>query len=285
MTIPTEHHPSIIQATRKDTSSIVDLIDKASLVHRHLDWRPLLHWVEQEPFLLKIENSEIQGILSCAPDPEGIAWIHCFAAADKNTYRQIWSELLEVVKKNPALKECILCSVGMIDWYTKLLAESEFTLLQNIVVLYWNGKLPPLVTLSPELLIRPMEYEDLDQVIQVDHSAFSPIWTISRSTFDQVYTQSEHSNVAELNGVIAGYEISTANHFSAHLTRLAVRPEYKQANIGYSLGREMLSYFSRRGIHQISVNTQNDNVASISLYKKLGFNLSDESFPVYCLKV
>lgn len=285
MSLASDLHSSIIQAKSKDIRIIAEFIDRASLVHRHLDWRPLLQWVDQEPFLIKYKEGEIQGILSCAPDPKGIAWIHCFAAADSHTYHQTWMELLDAAKNDPSLNECIICSVGLLDWYAKLLAASEFTLVQDIVVLYWDGKLPPMIPLAPEILIRPMEYEDLDQVIQVDHSAFSPIWTISRSTFDQVYTQSEHSNVAEINGVIVGYEISTANHFSAHLTRLAVRPEYKQANIGYSLGREMLAHFSRRSIRQISVNTQNDNLASISLYKKLGFTLSDESFPVYCLEV
>lgn len=285
MTLASAPQLSIIQAKSKDIRGVAEFIDRASLVHRHLDWRPLLQWIDQRPFLIKYEKGEIQGILSCAPDPKGIAWIHCFAADDQRTYHQTWMVLLETAKNDPALSDCIICSVGLLDWYAKLLAASEFTLVQDIVVLYWDGKLPPLLVLAPDILIRPMEYDDLDQVIEVDHSAFSPIWTISRSTFDQVYTQSEHSNVAEINGIIVGYEISTANHFSAHLTRLAVRPEYKQANIGYSLGREMLSYFYRRGIRQVSVNTQNDNIASISLYKKLGFTLSNESFPVYCFKV
>jgi len=285
MALKSAPQSTIIQAKSQDTRVIAEFIDRASLVHRHLDWRPLMQWVDREPFLVKFEKGKIQGILSCAPDPEGIAWIHCFAAVSQLTYQETWIELFEVAKSHPALRECILCSVGLLDWYARLLSSSNFSLVQNIVVLYWDGRLPPAIALSPEILIRPMEYDDLDQVIEVDHSAFSPIWTISRSTFDQVYTQSEHSNVAEINGVIAGYEISTANHFSAHLTRLAVRPEFKKANIGYSLGREMLVYFSKRGIRQISVNTQNDNIASISLYKKLGFSLSDESFPVFCLKV
>lgn len=285
MTIQSDSHLYIIQAKSEDASYISEFIDRAIFVHRHLDWRPLLHWIDQEPFLIKLDRGKIQGILSCAPDPEGIAWIHCFAADDLHTYHQTWFELLETARKIPALQGCIICSVGLFDWYAKLLAESEFTLIQNIVVLYWDGKLPPPSVLGTEIFIRPMEYADLDQVIQVDHSAFSPIWTISRSTFDEVYTQSEHSNVAEINGEIVGYEISTANHFSAHLTRLAVKPEYKQANIGYTLGHEMLSFFSRRGIRQISVNTQTDNTASISLYKKLGFRLSEESFPVYCLQI
>ncbi len=285
MALPSSNRTSIIQATRKDTSAVATFLDNSLLVHRNLDWRSLIQWIDYQPFLLKIEQNKIVGLLSCAPDPEGVAWIHCFAANDLNRYRESWQQLLQSAKENPVLQKCILCSVGLIQWFNELLESSGFSVLQEIVVLYWNGKIPPQIPLSPEMIIRPMESNDLDQVVQVDHTAFAPIWEISRDSFQQVYLQSEHASVAEIDGNIIGYELSTANHFSAHLTRLAVLPAYTKVHLGYSLVREMLTYFQKRGIRQISVNTQRDNLASLSLYKKTGFVQSEEQYPVYSLQL
>ncbi len=285
MTFSSSAPSSIIQAGKQDTSAVAAFVENSLLVHRNLDWRSLMQWLDQEPFLLKIEHDHIKGLLACAPDPEGIAWIHCFAANDLHRFREIWRELLEAARANPVMKKCILCSVGLVEWFNNLLETSGFSVLQHIVVLYWNGKIPPQISITPEILIRPMELTDLDQVIQVDHSAFAPIWEISQDSFQQVYLQAEHASVAEINGRIIAYELSTANHLSAHLTRLAVLPEFTKAKIGYSLVREMLIYFSRQGIRQITVNTQEDNLASISLYKKSGFVLTEEKYPVFGLQL
>ncbi len=285
MALPASGQSSISQADRKDTGDVAAFIENALLLHRNLDWRSTIQWIDRSPFLLKKENNKIVGLLSCAPDPEGIAWIHCFAANDLNRYREIWQEMLNVAKSTPTLQKCMLCSVGLIPWFNELLELSGFSVLQQIVVLYWNGKIPSPASLSSEIIIRPMESEDLEQVIQVDHTAFAPIWQISEESFKQVYLQAEHASVAEIDGKIIGYELSTANHFSAHLTRLAVLPAYTKSHIGYSLAREMLVYFHKRGIRQISVNTHCDNLASLSLYKKSGFELSEENYPVYCLQL
>jgi RimJ/RimL family protein N-acetyltransferase len=42
----------------------------------------------------------------------------------------------------------------------------------------------------------------------------------------------------------------------------------------------MIRYFSRLGTGFITVNTQSDNLASLNVYKKLGFTLTGEKFPV-----
>jgi ribosomal protein S18 acetylase RimI-like enzyme len=130
-----------------------------------------------------------------------------------------------------------------------------------------------------------MEPGDIDEVARLDQQVFEPIWAISRVSLENAYTNAEHTSVAEIDGKIVGYELSTADHLSAHLTRLAVIPGYTHANIGYSLTREMFEFFTRRGIHHITVNTQDNNTASISLYKKLGFIMTSDTFPVFSLIV
>jgi ribosomal protein S18 acetylase RimI-like enzyme len=47
----------------------------------------------------------------------------------------------------------------------------------------------------------------------------------------------------------------------------------------------MIKYFKRKGIDQISVNTQDNNTSSLALYKRLGFELTGETFPVFRYKI
>ena len=278
--------PVIRQADLHDVTAISRFMDESVLVHRNLDWQPLLEWVDREPFLLRLENEKISALLSCAPDPEGIAWIHAFAmnfwSSDIN---KIWLSLLQPAILTLTNLQSNLYSVSLYDWFSKLLKETGFTVLQNIVVLNWSRNMPPALLLPPEVLIRPMEPGDIDEVAGLDQQVFEPIWAISRVSLENAYTNAEHTSVAEIDGKIIGYELSTADHLSAHLTRLAVLPGYTHANIGYTLTREMFEFFTRRGIHHITVNTQDNNTASISLYKKLGFSMTSDTFPVFSLKV
>lgn len=273
---------TIRQATSLDIAAVTRFVDQAVLVHRNLDWQPLMDWVPREPFLLRYEGQKLTSLFSCAPDPAGTAWIHAFAMDHwSSDMEKIWHSLLEPSIVTLQKLNSNLYTVALHDWYVNLLKTTGFSIIQNIVVLTWNRTLPEKLPLPHNVIIRPMERSDLDAVVEIDRQAFDPVWTISRVSMECAYLSAAHATVAEMDGVIIGYELSTANHLSAHLTRLAVLSDYKHANIGYSLAREMLEYFKSFRKSLVTVNTQEDNSASIGLYRKLGFTLTEESFPIY----
>lgn len=272
---------TIRQATKNDISLVATFLSKAALVHRHLDWRPMLDWIEFEPFLLLFSQEQLCSVLSCAPDPEGIAWIHIFAADHYSTSAEYFSALFTTATNHGALSNHTFCTVGLYEWFNELVDKFGFVKTQDIVVLTRESKTKLEFQREEQVLTRPLELEDLDEVARVDTHAFEPIWVLSREMLELAFRQSEHAAVAELDGKIVGYEISTANHFAAHLARLAVDPTIARKHIGLELVRYMLDYYARRGIQNITVNTQSNNVASLSLYKKLGFIETDETFPVF----
>ena len=94
-----------------------------------------------------------------------------------------------------------------------------------------------------------MELSDIEVVARIDQTSFEPIWTISVSGLKSAFFQAKHSSVAEINGKIIGYELSTANQFSAHLARVAVFPEFQNAKIGSHLVSEMITHFLNQGIN------------------------------------
>ena len=282
---PSEANNNLRQANSLDISAITEFIDQASLVHRNLDWRPLSDWIPLEPFLLWEEERKITALLSCAPDPEGIAWIHAFASdgwfSDLNKY---WDSLLDRSLAILQSTNSALYTISMFQWFTKLLFRTGFSLVHNVIVLSRLADPPPALAFPPEVFFRPMQESDLDAVAALDRESFDPAWVISRPSLKYTFLNVQHAEVAEIDDRIIGYELSTANGVSAHLTRLAVSPHYRKANIGYNLTQLMIRDFAAHGIRNITVNTQENNFASISLYRKLGFELTNQSFPIYSLR-
>ncbi len=272
---------TIRQAQKSDSSLIADFLSRAVCIHRHLDWQGVLDWIPFDPFLLMQDEYRLQAILSCPPDREKIAWIRCFASEKKYDLNLAWDTLFTKIQTLPTMAGSSIYSVGLNDWFAFLLERSGFDNFQNIVVLQWNEKMPVFQSIDQPWWIRPMEESDLEQVADLDRTAFEPIWVNPADKVRLAYAQAEHASVVELDGHIIGYEMTTANHISAHLARIATHPDFQHQHIGSSLITEMFGYFIRKGIKQISVNTQSTNSASLALYKRLGFELTGEKFPVF----
>ena len=93
----------------------------------------------------------------------------------------------------------------------------------------------------------------------MDNIAFESLWQNSQASLTLALKQSAYATVAEVDGQIIGYQISTGSGYSAHLARLAVLPRLQRKAIGYQLVRDLLEYFANREIYRITVNTQDNN--------------------------
>ncbi len=252
-------------------------------IHRHLDWRAPLEWLGSQPFLLAEVGEKPVGVLACPPDPPGIAWVRLFCASeDRISPSLAWAALLEGAKALLAAQTGqLLAAIALNDWFEDLLIGSGFEHPQNIVVLEWRGNLPQGRPVSAGVSIRKMALADLPAVEEVDRLAFHPLWRNSLDALTLAYSQSALSTVAETSQGIVGYQISTSVPLSGHLARLAVHPDAQRQNIGHALVHDLLTYFKREGAWRVTVNTQSDNYASLSLYEKIGFVRTDGAFPVY----
>lgn len=276
-----DNYCEIHQASSNELSSIAEFLKNAPLVHRHLDWRTTFDWLDKSPFLVLSQEREIKAILVAVPDPPGAAWIRCFAVGFGVPPGKTWEILAPYARSALAPMDAKMIAVSLNDWFSRVLVYHGFTVRQKIVVLEWNHKIPELVELPPDYLVRPMVEGDLTDVEEVDRSSFESIWINTTPSLQAAYNQAAHSYVIEKENQIIAYEMSTASQFTAHLARLAVLPEFRRLNLGKALVSNMLSDFSHKGILQITVNTQSDNRASLHLYKHLGFTPTFEEYPVF----
>lgn len=277
---------SVRTATPEDRQKLANLIHFEIYVHRHLDWRPPLDWIGHQPYLLAEQNDKILAALACPPDPPKVAWLRLFAASSEISVRRaweaLWPEAHSQLLETPGLKR--IAAIPLQNWFHNLLAESDFQETHRVVMLNWEpgrqaSRAP--ASLPPELTIRPMNFDDLVWVEKIDESSFGSVWQNSQESLELAFRQAAVATVVEEAGRLIAYQISTPTPMGGHLARLAVHPDLQGLGIGYALVCDMQSQFERRGAQTVSVNTQQDNYVSLSLYEKAGFRRTGEEYPVF----
>jgi ribosomal-protein-alanine N-acetyltransferase len=274
---------TVRNASSKDRHKLANLLHFELHVHRHLDWRPPLDWLGHEPFLIAEEHGNPLATLACPPDPPSVAWIRLFAVTSGMSHQDAWDLLWpEAQTLLRSLSQKVdVAVIPLHSWFEELLVANGFDEINRVVMMAWH----PHDNLREDKIgpfnIRPMNLDDLADVQEIDAAAFGSVWQNSRDSLEIAFRQAAVATVVEENGFSIAYQISTVTPMGGHLARLAVRPEYQRNGIGKALVRDMLSQFYRRGAQTVSVNTQKDNRASISLYQKAGFRLTGEEYPLY----
>lgn len=273
---------SVREATLDDRQRLANMIHFEVYVHRHLDWRGPLDWLGYSPYLVAESRDKLAGALACPLDEPEIPWIRLFVAGTGNPLGEVWQVLWEAAwEALIQLGKPQAAAIVMQGWYRELLEAIGFVHTGNVVVLmserYGSPGLPKQIPGS----IRAMTPADLEMVYKIDYVTFKEEWRNSPSSLALAYQQASWATVVLDGQEVIGYQISTASQTSAHLARLAVHPRMQNKGIGYALVYDMLEEFYRRGINQITVNTQQDNMASLALYARAGFVHMEEYYPVY----
>jgi ribosomal-protein-alanine N-acetyltransferase len=273
-------------AVQTDQRQIGSLIQHSQHIHRHLDWRNPLDWIGSRPYFVLENQEQIVAALACPPDPPQVAWIRLFANSGKIPFEQAWQILWEAARSDLASKGKYLAGGIVLNrWMQDLLCASGFQTHQSIVMLEREDHNPIEMAQLPGISIRQMLTYDLPAVAEVDAQAFDLLWQNSLPALERAYPQATLASVAEMDGRVVGYQISTRNSLGAHLARLAVRPEMQGRSVGRAMVADLVRQAEKRGMFRLTVNTQSDNATSLALYKRTGFRETGEQYPVYQLQV
>lgn len=275
-------------ATPSDRNVITTLARFERRVHSHLDWKPVEAWLGAQPFLLAEQGRRVVGALACPPDPPDTAWIRLLAVSDTVPAGDVWRLLWEPARAQlAAMRVTGVAGLSTGDWMPHLYQRAGFRRTHEVVVLARAAQ-PVGVQrrergLPAPARLRPARPGDDAALITTDQAAFTPPWQLSPEMIRTAIAQADLITVAEVDGQIVGYQLTTANRNGAHLARLAVSPSWQGHGLGAALVANMIEYYEARGVHELTVNTQDSNAASLNVYQRLGFQLSGTRFPVFQL--
>jgi ribosomal-protein-alanine N-acetyltransferase len=121
------------------------------------------------------------------------------------------------------------------------------------------------------LLILPMELSDIDEVLQIERASCPSPW--SRNSFISEIRDNEdaHYFVAKSQGRIAGYLGSWFILDEAHITTVAVSPDFRRRGVATSLFNFIFAVGEANGITAFTLEVRKSNIGAQRLYSQLGF--------------
>lgn len=121
--------------------------------------------------------------------------------------------------------------------------------------------------------IREFRQEDLAKVCEIESKAFPypypcHIFIIYHHLFPELFL------VVECDKEVVGYSLGIIEHNTrGHLISIAVDERFRRRGLGEALLREFENRLKTRGVPEAVLEVSVNNVAAISLYKKLGYKI------------
>lgn len=122
-----------------------------------------------------------------------------------------------------------------------------------------------------ELKVRPMKLEDVDAVWEIEKLSFRTPWSKEAFLQEMQTNNTARYVVAELGDELVGYGGMWFIIDEAHITNIAVHPDYRKQKIGEKIVHAMIETARREGIGSLTLEVRVNNIAAINLYRKLGF--------------
>jgi ribosomal-protein-alanine N-acetyltransferase len=266
--------------SQKDVKDILRMVDTAWRIYLRLSPQELRTKLRVMPGFVAEDRVGLRGFILMEPRHPGFAFLVAAGLRDTwsiKPYLDLMLPEIETVGRSYNLAG--LAYIGNATWLIDELWQRDFHTQEWIVGLERCGVDPPPPPEMPAQLtgVGP---DDLQTLITLDRVAFDQIWHKSTTNFDEALTRGDSLVAAKLQGQIVGYEWCEVHSQHAHLTRLAVHPDFQGRGIGGQLLYQAITEALQRGANRITLNTQESNYRSIALYQRFGFVMTKQRMPV-----
>jgi ribosomal-protein-alanine N-acetyltransferase len=121
------------------------------------------------------------------------------------------------------------------------------------------------------LVFRPMELNDIAAVHEIERHSFATPW--SQQAFFQELTNNDVAQyiVVEYDGALIGYGGVWVMLDEAHVTNIAVHPNYRGERVGERLLLQLMALSRFLGAQRMTLEVRPSNEPAQRLYRKHGF--------------
>ncbi|SET98506.1 ribosomal protein S18-alanine N-acetyltransferase [Paenibacillus sp. NFR01] len=121
------------------------------------------------------------------------------------------------------------------------------------------------------LIFRPMKLQDIPEVMEIEHEAFTMPWTAEAFRNELTHNHFAKYMVMELDGRIIGYAGMWAIVDEAHVTNIALLQMFRGRKWGERLMDELMKTAVQVGMKSITLEVRVSNEVAQNLYRKKGF--------------
>ncbi|MGI6679320.1 MAG: ribosomal protein S18-alanine N-acetyltransferase [Dehalobacterium sp.] len=117
----------------------------------------------------------------------------------------------------------------------------------------------------------PLQEEDLEQVLAIEQCSFPTPWS-KQAFISEIYDNSlSYYCVGKLNGRVVAYGGMWIIIDEAHITTIAVHPDYRGQKIGEKLLSHLIVQSMVQGALRMTLEVRPSNVPALNLYQRMGF--------------
>lgn len=124
--------------------------------------------------------------------------------------------------------------------------------------------------LNRDFMIRKMTPLDIDVVMRIENESFSLPWS-RESYLGELKNNFATYLVGDYEGEVIGYGGIWVVFEEAHITNVAVAPEYRKAGVGRALMEELERAARQKKATRILLEVRPSNVAALALYREFGY--------------
>jgi len=265
----------------RDLRRLLRLVDMAWRVHLRVSPLELNTKIKAVPSFLAEDRVGLRGFMIMEPLRSEVGLIIAAGLRDTWSVKPYLDLLLPRIEQ-AALDKSLqaLVFISKAPWLTDELESQGFEAREWLVGFERAGVEPPPKPTRASALLRTAHIDDLPALLALDRLAFGQLWHKSPSNISMALASALSFVVAMLDDQLVAYEWCDIYDRHAHLTRLAVHPDFQGRGIGAQLLYQAITDALEAGADQITLNTMESNQRSRALYERFGFVDTRQRLPV-----
>ena len=120
------------------------------------------------------------------------------------------------------------------------------------------------------VVFREMRKADVGRVHEIECACFRTPWS-KLSLIGELRNDIAVYLVAECNGIVAGYGGMWVLYDEAHVTNIAVMPDFRRNGIARALMLQLMEHAIARGATSMTLEVRESTLPAQTLYTQLGF--------------
>ncbi|MGI6712133.1 MAG: ribosomal protein S18-alanine N-acetyltransferase [Bacillota bacterium] len=122
-----------------------------------------------------------------------------------------------------------------------------------------------------KISLLPLKPEDIDQVLSIEKVSFPTPWSRESILNELMYNSLAHYYACFRSDKLIGYGGMWIIIDEAHITTIAVHPDYRGRKIGAAIMLHLMAQAIEKGADKITLEVRPSNIAAERLYSQLGF--------------
>ncbi len=133
------------------------------------------------------------------------------------------------------------------------------------------ARIPDVVPEAPDVHLTPMRRRHLRGVLRIESQVYPRPWSLRLFMSELALRSTRAYTVATVGGVVTGYSGLMLAGEDAHVTTIAVDPDWHRQGIGTRLMLRIAHTAAERGARHLTLEVRVTNEPAQRLYRKFGF--------------